>query len=205
MNLIKAASRLPSAVPLTTDLRAQTYSTLFGLLSVTGMRIKEVLALNREEVDLTEGIITVGAAKFGKTRLVPLHKTTQHALQQYARFRDKIYSRPKTQSFFVDERGGRLGYWGVLGTFTRLSREIGLRDPEDSNGPRMHDFRHLFAVRTMVHWYKKDVDVEHRIHVLSTFLGHVKVSDTYWYLSAVPELLQLAAKRLENRKGEKMS
>lgn len=205
MHLIKAASRLPSTVPSTTGLRAQTYSTLFGLLSVTGMRINEVLALNREDIDLTQGIVTVNGTKFGKSRLVPLHQSTQHALQQYVHFRAQIYPRPKTQRFFVDERGGRLGYWGVLRTFIRLSREIGLRGPSDSNGPRMHDFRHRFAVRTMVHWYKKGVDVERCIHVLSTFLGHVKVSDTYWYLSAVPELLLLAAKRLESRKGGRMS
>jgi integrase/recombinase XerD len=90
---------------------------------------------------------------------------------------------------------------GVLRTFVRLSRETGLRGPSDSNGLRMHDFRHRFAVRTLVHWYEKGMDVERHIHVLSTFLGHVKVTDTYWYLSAVPELLQLAAARLE-RKGE---
>lgn len=203
MRLIEAASRLPSTVPPTIGLRAHTYSTLFGLLSVTGMRISEVLALNREDVDLTQGIVTVTATKFGKSRLVPVHPSTQHALQQYGRFRDKIYPRPKTQSFFVSQSGVRLGYWGVLSTFTRLSREIGLRGPSDSNGPRMHDLRHRFAVRTLVHWYRTGLNVERQIHVLSTFLGHVKVSDTYGYLSAVPELLQLAAGRLERRKEDK--
>ena len=201
MRLIEAAGRLPSTVPSTIGLRAQTYSTLFGLLSVTGMRISEALALNRENVDLTQGILTVTATKFGKSRLVPVHPSTQYALQQYGQFRDQIYPRPRTQSFFVSERGVRLGYWGVLRTFVRLSREIGLRGPADSNGPRMHDLRHRFAVRTLVHWYETGVDVERHIHVLSTFLGHVKVSDTYWYLSAAPELLQLAAARLESRKG----
>ena len=201
MRLIEAAGRLPSTVPSTAGLRAQTYSTLFGLLLVTGMRISEALALNRENVDLTQGILTVTATKFGKSRLVPVHPSTQHALQQYGQFRDQIYPRPRTPSFFVSERGVRLGYWGVLRTFVRLSREIGLRGPADSNGPRMHDLRHRFAVRTLVHWYETGVDVERHIHVLSTFLGHVKVSDTYWYLSAAPELLQLAAARLESRKG----
>ena len=200
MRLMEAAKRLPSTVPSTMGLRAQTYGTLFGLLSVTGMRISEALALNGEDVDLTQGILTVGATKFGKSRLVPVSASTQHALQLYLYFRDRIY--PRAHSFFVDERGGRLGYWGVLRTFTRLSREIGLRGPQDRFGPRMHDFRHRFAVRTLIHWYRTGADVERHIHVLSAFLGHVKVTDTYWYLSAVPELLHLAVARLEKKGGE---
>jgi site-specific recombinase XerD len=203
MRLIEAASRLPSTVPSTTGLRAQTYSTLLGLLSVTGMRIREALSLDRENVDLTQGILTVTGTKFGKSRLVPVHPSTQHALQQYGQFRDHIYPRPKTQSFFIDQRGRRLGYSGVLETFLRLSREIGLRGPRDSKGPRMHDFRHRFAVSTLMHWYETGADAKRQIQVLSTFLGHVEVSDTYWYLSAVPEFLQLVAARLERRKEDK--
>jgi integrase len=202
MRLMEAAKRLPSTVRSTTGLRAKTYATLFGLLSVTGMRISEALALNREDVDLTQGILTVRSTKFGKSRLVPVSPSTQQALEDYVHFRNRVYPRRKTQSFFVDERGGRLGYWGVLRTFTRLSREIGLRGPQDRFGPRMHDFRHRFAVGTLVHWYRTGADVERHIHVLSAFLGHVKVTDTYWYLSAVPELLHLAAARLEKKGGE---
>lgn len=202
LSLIKAARRLPSTVPGTTGLRAQTYSTLFGLLAVTGMRVRsEALALNREDVDWAYGVLTIRGSKFGKSRLVPIHPSTQRALQRYARFRDRIYPRSKTEAFLVCEHGTRLGYWGVLRTFVRLSRQIGLRGPSDSHGPRMHDLRHRFAVRTLIRWYKEGVDVERHIQELSAFLGHVKVSDTYWYLSAVPELLQLAAARIENRKG----
>ncbi len=205
MRLIEAARQLPSTVPLTTGLRAQTYCTLFGLLPVTGMRISEALALNREDIDLKQAVLTIRGIKFGKTRLVPVHKSTQQALRQYAHFRDRVYPRPKTRSFLVSERGTQLGYWGVLKTFVRLSHEIGLRGPSDSYGPRMHDYRHRFAVRTMVRWYREGVDVDQHIQELSTFLGHVKVSDTYWYLSAVPELLQLAAARLESKKGKQFS
>jgi site-specific recombinase XerD len=205
MRLLEAAIQLPSTVPSTAGLRAQTYYTLFGLLSVTGMRISEALTINREDLDIKQAVLTILGTKFGKSRFVPIHKSTQQALQRYAHFRDRIYKKPKTQSFFVNERGMRLGYWGVLRTFVRLSREIGLRGPSDSYGPRMHDFRHRFAVRTLVCWYRKGVDVEQHIHVLSTYLGHVKVSDTYWYLSAVPELLHLAAARLENKKGKTLS
>jgi site-specific recombinase XerD len=197
MCLMAAARQLPSTVPGTTGLRAQTYCTLFGLLSVTGMRISEALSLNSEDVDLNQALLTIRGTKFDKSRLVPVHKSTQEALQQYAYFRDCIYPEPKTRNFLVCERGTRLGYWGVLSTFVRLSREIGLRGPSDSHGPRIHDFRHRFAVSTLVSWYREGVDVERRIPILSTFLGHVKVSDTYWYLSAVPELLQLAVARLE--------
>ena len=200
-DLIKAADALPSTVRSTTGLRARTYSTLFGLLAVTGMRISEALALNREDVDLTEGVITVQGSKFGKSRLVPLHPSSRCALQRYADFRDRIYLRPRTPSFLVDQRGRRLGYGGVLLTFRRLSREIGLRSPADSHPPRMHDIRHRFAVRTLIRWYRAGVDVEQHIQELSTFLGHVEVSHTYWYLSAVPELMQLAAARLQHREG----
>jgi integrase len=201
MSLMEAAKRLPSTVPLTTGLRAETYYTLLGLLSVTGMRISEALALNSEDIDLNRAVLTIRGAKFGKTRLVPLHKSTQQALQRYTDFRDHIYPKPKTSSFFVCERGTRLGYWGVLRTFVRLSRETGLRGPDDSFGPRMHDFRHRFAVTTLVRWYREGLDVDRHIHTLSAFLGHVKISDTYWYLSAVPELLQLALARLDGSKG----
>jgi integrase len=199
MRLIEAAKRLPSTVHATTGLRGTTYATLFGLLAVTGMRISEALALNGEDVDFAQGILTVRSTKFGKSRLVPVSPSTQQALEDYVHFRNRIY--PKASSFFVDQRGRRLGYWGVLRTFTQLSREIGLREPEDRFGPRMHDFRHRFAIGTLIHWYRTGADVERHIHVLSAFLGHVKVTDTYWYLSAVPELLRLAVARLEKKGG----
>lgn len=199
MRLMEAAQRLPSTVPSTAGLRGATYVTLFGLLAVTGMRVSEALALNGEDVDFAQGVLTVRSTKFGKSRLVPVSPSTQRALEGYVHFRSRIY--PKAPSFFVDERGRRLGYWGVLRTFTRLSRETGLRGPEDRFGPRMHDLRHRFAVATLVRWYRTGADVERHIHVLSAFLGHVKVTDTYWYLSAVPELLRLAAGRLEKEGG----
>jgi len=194
--LLEAAGKLPSTVPGTAGLRAKTYCTLFGLLSVTGMRISEALSLNREDVDLDQALLIVRGTKFDKSRFVPMHKSTEEALREYARFRDGIY--PESKSFLVSERGSRLGYCAVLSTFVRVSREIGLRGPSDSRGPRMHDLRHRFAVNTMVSWYREGVDIERRIHILSAFLGHVKFSYTYWYLSAVPELLQLAAARLES-------
>lgn len=196
--LIAAARELPSTVHGTMGLRARTYYTLFGLLSVTGMRISEALMLNRDDVDRNQALLTVRGTKFGKSRLIPIHDSTQEALQQYAYLRDCIYPEPKTRSFLVSERGTRLGYCAALSTFVRLSRDVGLRGLSDSHGPRMHDLRHRFAINTLINWYRKDVDIERCIHVLSTFLGHVKVSYTYWYLSAVPELLQLAVAKLES-------
>jgi len=192
-SLIKAAQQLQS--PL--GLRAATYSTVFGLLVVTGMRISEPIGLNRKDVDLINGILTVYKTKFGKSRLVPIHPSTQKALQQYERLRSKIFPKPRTESFFITEQKRRPTDWTVRRTFVQLSRQIGLRGPHDSHGPRLHDFRHSFATKTLLAWYRNGMNVDRHMPELSAYLGHAHVTDTYWYLSAVPELLQLAATRLE--------
>jgi integrase len=191
--LIKAAQQLRS--PL--GLRAATYSTIFGLLAVTGMRISEPIGLNRKDVDLINGILSVYQTKFGKSRLVPIHPSTQKALQQYECLRSKIFPKPRTESFFITEQERRPTDWTVRRTFVQLSRQIGLRGPHDSHGPRLQDFRHSFATRTILAWYRKGMNVDQHMPELSAYLGHAHVTDTYWYLSAVPELLQLAAMRLE--------
>ena len=185
----------------TTGLRPWTYSTLLGLLAVTGLRISEALGLNQGDLDLRQGVLTIRSTKFNKTRLVPVHATTRDALRRYARRRDRIHPKPKTPSFFVSEWGTRLEHSCVSRTFYKLSRWVGLRRPTDHHGPRLHDFRHGFAVRTVLRWYREGVDVDPRMPVLSTYLGHGHVSDTYWYLSSVPELLRLAAARLERSQG----
>ena len=201
VRLMEAAKQLPAKYRPAENLRARTYSTLLGLLSVTGMRIGEIIALDRDDVDFDQGVLTIRGAKFGKSRLVPLHPTAQQALRQYADIRDRIYPRPQTQAFLVSARGVRLLDCTVRWTFNRLSRKTGLRGPSDRYGPRLHDFRHRFATRALLRWYQDGVDVEKHILELSTFLGHVKVSDTYWYLTAVPELLQLAAARADSVRG----
>jgi integrase/recombinase XerD len=193
IRLIKAAQQLQS--PL--GLRAATYSVVFGSLAVTGMRISELIDLNQKDVDLMHGILTVRQTKFGKSRLVPIHPSTQKSLQKYDSLRGKIFPKPETESFFISEQGTRLTDWTVRGIFVKLSRQIGLRGPHDSYGPRLHDFRHSFATKTLLDWYRKGVNVDRHMPELSTYLGHAHVSDTYWYLSAVPELMQLAAMRLE--------
>jgi integrase len=161
------------------------------------MRISEPIGLNRKDVDLIHGILTVYQTKFGKSRLVPIHSSTQKALQQYESLRGRIFPKPETDSFFISEQGTRLTDGTVRSTFVKLSRQIGLRGPHDSYGPRLHDFRHSFATKTLVAWYRKGMNVDRHMPELSAYLGHARVSDTYWYLSAVPELMQLAAMRLE--------
>jgi integrase/recombinase XerD len=180
-------------------LRSRTYYCLFGLLAVAGLRISEALKLEQSDVDLGEGILTIRQTKFGKTRLVPLHTSTRDVMADYARRRNRFLRSPSAPCFFLNDHGRRLEVSTVHRTFYKLSRQIGLRGPEDHKGPRLHDFRHRFAVRTLVEWYRSNEDIERRLPVLSTFLGHGHVADTYWYLSVEPELMGLATRRLEHR------
>ena len=193
--LLAAALTLPPEA----GLRRWTYHHLFGLLSVTGMRVSEAMALERDDADLEAGVLTVRLTKFGKSRLLPLHPTTCAALRSYAKRRDAHLGSRCGPHFFVEEGGGRLLHHHVHRIFWRLSREIGLRGPDDRTGPRVHDLRHRFAIRTLLDWYREGKDIEQCLPVLSTYLGHACVRDTYWYLSACPELMQEAARRLERR------
>jgi integrase/recombinase XerD len=195
--LLDAAQRLPPAQ----SLRPRSYDCLFGLLAVSGLRIREALQLQRGDVDLEEGLLTIRQTKFGKTRLVPIHASTREKLLRYAEHRDRLVPHATSPCFFLNDYGRCLESSAVRRTFYRLSRQIGLRGPTDRRGPRLHDFRHRFAVNTLVQWYRADEDIERRLPVLSTFLGHAHVADTYWYLSAHPELMQLATDRLERRWG----
>jgi integrase/recombinase XerD len=182
-------------------LRPWTYHCLFGLLAVGGLRIGEALKLERTDVDLHEGILTIRQTKFGKSRLVPLHISSRDIMADYARRRDRLVRRAASPCFFLNDHGRRLEVSAVRRTFYDLSHQIGLREPTDRKGPRLHDFRHRFAVRTLIQWYRSNEDIEQRLPVLSTFLGHGHVADTYWYLSVHPELMGLATRRLELRWG----
>lgn len=190
--LMAAASQLPSP----TGLRARTYSTAFALLAVTGMRVCEIIGLDRNDVDLEHRTLEIRWTKFGKTRLIPVTASTVAALRKYARRRNRLHPRPPTSAFFLAETGTRLTGSSMRKTFVRLSCELGWRAPSDSRGPRLHDFRHSFAVRTLVDLYRRGLDVEQHMAYLATYLGHAHVSDTYWYLSATPELLGLALERM---------
>jgi integrase len=189
--LMTAARSLRSA------LRAATFETLVGLLAVTGVRIGEALRLDRGDVDLDEGVLQIRDTKFGKSREIPLHCSTTEALAAYVRHRDRLCPRPVDQAFFVSTTGTRLLYCNVHATWLKLVRRAGLGPRSASCRPRPHDLRHSFAVRTLLGWYQDGIDVQARMPALSTYLGHVHPANTYWYLSSAPELLNLAAARLE--------
>ncbi len=181
--------------------RARTFTTLFGLMVATGMRVNEVVGLDRSDVDLDGSVLHIRKTKFRKSRYVPIHATTAAALRQYARVRDRLFCAPPTPAFFISEHGRRIPSQMAHYNFAKVSQRIGLRVPAKyhGHGPRLHDLRHRFATRTLIQWYRAGLDVERELPKLSTYLGHVHVSDTYWYLEAVPELLRLATERLSPR------
>ena len=182
------------------DLRPWVYYCLLGLLSVTGLRLGEVRNLELQDVDLDTAVLTIRGAKFGKTRLVPLHASTCKVLADYITRRLRHWAgRPVSSYLFVSSRGNRLDAGDIHRTFYALSRQIGLRGVSDSHGPRLHDFRHRFATNTLVNWYRSNQDPERLLPVLSTYLGHVHVADTQWYLEGSPELMCEAMRRLERR------
>ncbi len=194
-HIVREAARLPS--PL--GLRAQTYGTLFGLLAATGLRVSEALTLDRDDVDLSAGVLAVRRAKFGKSRFVPIHDSTRTALRRYAQVRDLLLPRPASPAFLLSERGTRVRHCSAAYNFAVVSRAVGLRlqtsGHRHGRGPRLHDMRHRLAVRVLIRWYRAGRDVERELPKLSTYLGHVHVADTYWYIEAVPELLRLATER----------
>lgn len=174
------------------------YYCLFGLLSVTGLRLGEARNLELQDVDLEEGILTIRNAKFGKTRLVPLHASTCEVLSQYLDRRRQHWGQRSVSSYvFVSSWGNRLDYAQIHRAFYALSKQIGLRADGEHHGPRLHDMRHRFATNTLVNWYRSNQDPERLLPVLTAYLGHVHVEDTQWYLNGCPELMREAMRRLE--------
>lgn len=194
-SLLEATSRLSSR----RGIRPHSYYCLLGLLAVSGLRISEALALQEQDVDLQAGILTIRQSKFRKSRLVPLHPSTVNALRQYVEQRNLLLPARNSDSFLVSDLGRPLEVADVRRTFYELSRWTGLRQGAINRGPRLHDFRHRFAVETLIRWYRAGQDVQRRLPVLSTYLGHAHVSDTYWYLTHCPELMKWAVKRLESQ------
>jgi integrase/recombinase XerD len=190
------AALMQSARSLTPRLRAATYETLIGLLVVTGARVGELIDLDNDDVDWDQGVLTITYTKFDKDRELPLHPSTMPALRAYINLRDELCPQP-SPSVFVSSKGRRLVYVTVQHTFSELTRTAGLRDGAGGCRPRLHDARHTFACSTLLGWYRSGVDVEAMMPLLSTYLGHANPSNTFWYLSAVPELLSLAATRRE--------
>lgn len=179
--------------------KAITMQTLTGLLFTTGLRLGEALNLERGDLDPATGLLTIRQAKFRKPRQLPLHPSATAALAGYAARRDKLRPRPATASFFVSTTGGRLARTTAQETFRHLLRQTGIYQRAGGQRPRIHDARHTFAVTTLLGWYRDGGDVQARLPLLSTWLGHADPRHTYWYLSAAPELLALAAQRLEPR------
>ncbi|HEY8695624.1 MAG TPA: tyrosine-type recombinase/integrase [Chloroflexota bacterium] len=188
---------MAAARGLRSPLRAATYEALVGLLAVTGMRVGEAIRLDRPDLDWEHGLLTIIASKFGKSREVALHPRTCAALAAYAQRRDVLCPQPTAPSFFVSTAGTRLLHANVRFVFGRLVRAADLERRSGGRQPRLHDLRHSFAVATLLTWYRADADVQARLPLLSTYLGHVDPASTYWYLEAAPELLALAAQRLE--------
>jgi len=195
------AALVAAAGRLTPPLRALRHQTLIGLLAVTAMRPAEALALDRDDVDLRHRVVLVRTGKQRKQRELPLHNSTVTALDNYVRQRDARYPQPATPAFFISSRGGRVARHELNQTFTQLIREVGLDGQGARARPRPYDLRHAFAVRTLLGWYQAGEDVDRKMPLLSTFLGHTDPGSTYWYLQGVPELLQLISSRLEQVPG----
>jgi integrase len=178
---------------------------LLGLLTVSGLRIGEAIRLQIQDVDLKNGILTIRESKFGKSRLVPIHPTTVRELRSYCKRRDEwlMLENKSTSHFFMTRTGKPLTHHAIYVAFRCLSVEIGLRKVTSGSGPRIHDLRHRFAVRTLINWYRAGKNTEVLLPALATFLGHVSVESTYWYLTEYPELMKLAMKRLDDRWREK--
>jgi integrase/recombinase XerD len=188
---------MTAARTLRPRLRGVRHATLIGLLAVTGMRPGEAVGLDRQDIDLKNAVVVVRAGKQKKQREVPLHRTTISALREYARLRDACIPEPSTPAFFVSARGQRMGREELNCTFTKLVCEVGLDGRGARARPRPHDLRHTFAVNTLLGWYRTGENIDRRMPLLSTYLGHVDPASTYWYLEAVPELLELVSRRLE--------
>ena len=197
VELLAAARRLQPRG----GLRPATYETLFGLIASAGLRVSEALALRDRDVDLTGGMLTVRQTKFAKSRQLPLHPSTVDALTRYRRLRRRHVPGSAEMRFFVGTRGQRLGH--ALGqrqvhrVFIALRNELGWINRGAHDAPRIHDLRHAFAVRRVMLWHRQGIDIDQMMLSLSTYLGHAKISNTYWYLSAVPELMALAGNKFE--------
>lgn len=199
ISLLRAALEMPHRYERGA-LLPWVYYCLFGLLSVSGLRLGEARNLELQDVDLEAGVLTVRNAKFGKTRLVPLHASTCKVLAEYIARRERHWAgRPVSAYLFVSSWGNRLDGAQIHRAFYALSRQIGLRRASDHHGPRLQDLRHRFATNTLVNWYRADQDPERRLPLLSAYLGHVHVADTQWYLEGAPELMREAMRRLEQR------
>jgi len=182
-------------------LRPTTYVAFFSLLACSGLRLSEARHLRRRDTDLERGLLIIRDGKFGKSRLVPLHPTSAQGLARYAAQRNAVHCAPRSEFFFTTDRAPVLEHAAVEKTFSRMRDRLGWTTVGRTARPRIHDLRHTFAVRRLLLWYEQGADVNQKILALATYLGHAKVSDTYWYLSATPELMAVTARRFEHFAG----
>lgn len=173
--------------------------TIFGLLSVTGMRVGEAIKLDLDDVDLDQGVLTIRNSKFGKSRLVPVHATTCDVLRIYRERRDEFLAGGVAEPFFISPLGRRITHTVLDRSFLRLTRKLGMRGASDTTGPRLHDLRHSMAVEVLRRCYRTGADPERRLPALSTYLGHTHLNYTYWYLHQNPALMTEAMARLQHR------
>jgi integrase len=195
------AALMTAATTLRNSHRVATYQTLIALLAVTGMRVGEAIGVDRDDFDKINGVLTIRNGKFSKSRELPLRPSSVTGLTNYLHRTDRPPRRRGTSALFVSTVGTRLLYCNVQNTFQRLVRSAELKSRSASCRPRLHDIRHGFAIRTLLDAYRDDADPGPRLALLSTYLGHVDPGKTYWYLSAAPELLELAGARLERYLG----
>ncbi len=193
---------MTAAAAIRTPLRAVTYQALIGLLAATGMLAGEAISLDRGDLDPGQSLLTIRNGKFGKSRQLPLHASVLQALASYAQLRDRERPRPASPAFFISLAGTRLIYNNVHFTFHQLTQVAGLQPRSAACRPRIHDLRHTFAVTTLARWYADGGDAAARLPLLSTWLGHADPAGTYWYLTGTPELLALAADRLDRQQGQ---
>jgi integrase/recombinase XerD len=200
--IVAEAGRLPSSY----GLRGWTCSTLFGLIAVTGLRVSEAIGLDENDVDLNEAVLAIRRSKNGKCRLVPLSASAAGRMRAYRVERNRILGDGRA-AFFLLENGERPSDCCARYNFARVCQRIGLRERQAFNkhgrGPRIHDLRHTFAVRTIMDWYRRGLDPDREMLKLSTYLGHIHPDHTYWYIEAIPELLQLACERAERNLSER--
>ena len=198
VDLLAAARSLPPCG----GLRSCTYETLFGLIASAGLRLSEALNLLDSDVDLPQDLLTVRQTKFAKSRLLPLHPTTVDALHRYRQVRNRYVPVTADTPFFIGSRGRHLGCAlsdrQVHRVFRQLCNQLGWKNRGVHDGPRIHDLRHTFAVRRVILWHEQGTDIDQAMLALSTYMGHAKISHTYWYLTAVPELMTLAAGKFEH-------
>jgi len=195
-DIIRLMERAGELSPID-GLRPQTVQAFIGLLASTGLRVCEALKLDRADVDYDNKILFIRDTKFHKSRIIPAHESTIHALQEYSIFRNRYHPIPQSSRFFLSEKGKELPYSTICWNFQQIRNCLLTGETWNRRSPRLHDLRHTFACNRLLKWYQEGIDINQTISSLSTYLGHVKLSDTYWYLTGTPELFSIAAEKFE--------